>query len=176
MSTWTQCWRSQWLSGLGIRSSVFWANCSFFAKKMNEWATWGNRSCSLIFSERPERFAHIAHFWWATRAIRSHCSPKMREWANCSILKPTLFEQLLICSFIICLEGPERFAHSRSFVMSDLSVSLTVAHLILSEMSKWGMSGWANSELWWLCGHRQDYMDTFRIFWRLLTDFKGLNS
>ena len=76
--------RSQ--SGLGIRSSVFWANHLFFVKK---WATWAIRSKKerfahlLIFGEQPERFAHghsflvsdlseslmVAHFWWATWAI-----------------------------------------------------------------------------------------------------------
>ena len=45
------------------------------------WATWVNRLWSLIFSERPEWFAHIAHLWWATWAIHSHCSPKYRKWA-----------------------------------------------------------------------------------------------
>ena len=37
------CDYSNWLffAGLEIRSSVFWANCSFFAKK---WATWAIRS------------------------------------------------------------------------------------------------------------------------------------
>ena len=99
-------------SGLGICSSVFWANRSFFVKKwankwfaqktsdslicsflMSDlsnslmiahflWATWANRSWSLIFGERPERLAHIAHFWWATWAICSHRSPKKREWEN----------------------------------------------------------------------------------------------
>ena len=41
-------------------------------------------SWSLIFGEWLERFAHIAHFWWATSANRSHRSPKMREWVNSS--------------------------------------------------------------------------------------------
>ena len=45
------------------------------------WATWANRSWSLIFGEWPEGFAHIAHFWWATWAIHSHRSPKKRKWA-----------------------------------------------------------------------------------------------
>ena len=100
-------------TGLGIRSSVFWANRSFFRKneRMRDllkkvsnllirsffvsdlsdllmvahflWATWANRSWSLIFSERHEQFTHIAHFWWATWAICSHRSLKKREWANC---------------------------------------------------------------------------------------------
>ena len=38
------------------------------------WAMWANCSWPLIFVERPERFTHIAHFWWATWAIHSHCS------------------------------------------------------------------------------------------------------
>ncbi len=82
-------------AGLGIRSSDIRANRSFFAQKwVNErfaqknerfthlpflvsemsdsltiahflWAPWANCSWSLIFGEQPERFAHIAHFWWA---------------------------------------------------------------------------------------------------------------
>ena len=59
--------------------------CSFLVSDLSDslivnhfWqATWVNCSWSLIFGERPEQFAHIAHFWWATGAI---CSPKMREW------------------------------------------------------------------------------------------------
>ena len=67
----------------------------------------------------------VAHLSWAT-------------WAICL--------RLLISS-----ERPERFAHGRSFVLSDLSESLTVAHLIWAKwanerMSKWAMSKWANSQ------------------------------
>ena len=36
------------------------------------WASGANRTWSLIFGELPERFALIAHFWWATWAIHSH--------------------------------------------------------------------------------------------------------
>ena len=101
-------------AGLGICSLVFRANrlflpknermsnslkktsdsliCSFLVSDLSDslmithflWATWANCSWSLIFGERPERLAHIAHFWWATSAIRSHRSPKKREWAICS--------------------------------------------------------------------------------------------
>ena len=98
---------THWFPGLGIRSSVFWAKKwanERFAQKNErfahlllfgeqpEWLAHGrsflvsNLSESLMvphFGERPERFAHIAHFWWATWAIRSHRSPKKREWANC---------------------------------------------------------------------------------------------
>ena len=55
---------------------------------------------------------------------------------------------------LISSERPERFAHDRSFVLSDLSESLTVAHLIWAKwaneqmsderMSEWAMSEWAN--------------------------------
>ena len=51
------------------------------------WVTWAICSQSLIFGERPERYAHIAHFWWVTWAIHSHCSPKKRECAIRSFLK-----------------------------------------------------------------------------------------
>ena len=68
------------LTGLGIRSSVFRANRSFFAQKgANERFAQKNERFThlLIFSERPERFAHkcsfplrdvseslmVAHFW-----------------------------------------------------------------------------------------------------------------
>ena len=58
-----------------------------FFEKMSERATWANRSWSLVFGEWPELFAHIAHFWCATWAIRSHRSPKMRECGNRYFLK-----------------------------------------------------------------------------------------
>ena len=53
-----------------------------------------------ICSKKNERFAHLS---WAT-------------WVNCSHL-------------LICHEQPERFAHSRSFILNNLSESLTFAHL-----------------------------------------------
>ena len=87
------CIRIAWklfFPGLVIRSSVFRGNRLFFPQK------WANErfaqkteriAHSLIFGER-ERFAHdhsfplsdlskslmVAHFWWATCAIRSHRS------------------------------------------------------------------------------------------------------
>ena len=51
-------------AGLGIRSSVFWANCSFFAKKWaNEWFAQSNErfAHSLIFGEGPEQWAICSH-------------------------------------------------------------------------------------------------------------------
>ena len=52
-------------SGLRIRSSVFWANPSFFAKTICEWAIRSKNerfAHALIFVERPERFAHGSSF------------------------------------------------------------------------------------------------------------------
>ena len=62
----------------------------------------------------------VAHFWWATWAICSHCS----------FLVSNLSKSL------ICHEQPEQFAHRRSFVLRDLSKSLTVTHVI-----------WANEQM-----------------------------
>ena len=47
--------------GLGIRSSVFWANHSFFAKKWVKNEQISNLLTPLIFGEQPELFTHIAH-------------------------------------------------------------------------------------------------------------------
>ena len=73
-------------AGLGICSSVFWANQSFFVKKLvNEQFAHKKTSDSLFFGEWPERFAHgrsflvsdlndllmVAHFSWATWANHS---------------------------------------------------------------------------------------------------------
>ena len=76
--------KNEQIAWLGICSLVFWANHSFFAKK---WVNNEQMSNSLIFGERPEGFAHTAHFWWATWAIHSHSSLRKREWANCSFFK-----------------------------------------------------------------------------------------
>ena len=107
----------------------------------------------LIFGEQPEQFAHIAHFWWSTWAIRSL---KKREWTNGSFKKKRqknvpkiwfyfLSESLVFCEqnsewairskkerfthSLIYHERPEQIAHGCSFIISDLSNSLTVAHL-----------------------------------------------
>ena len=46
------------------------------------WVTWAISSWSLIFRERPEQFAHIAHFLVSDLSDHSHRSPKMRESLN----------------------------------------------------------------------------------------------
>ena len=62
-----------------------------FCPKMSEWSIHTKNEWFthlLIFGEQPEQFVHdrsfplsglseslmVAHFWWATWAIRSHCS------------------------------------------------------------------------------------------------------
>ena len=59
------------------------------------WATWGNRSRTLICHERPDQFTHSRSLTWGTWAIRSQS--------------------------LICPERSEQIAHSRSFDLSDLS-------------------------------------------------------
>ena len=114
---------------LGTRSLVFWANRSFFAK---EWAN--------------ERFAQKNELWlihsFLVSDLSDHHSLKKREWANRSFFKNKKtykiydFSQILSWAtwlnplwLLIFHDRPERFAHSRSFDMSYLSDSLTVAHL-----------------------------------------------
>ena len=67
--------------------------------------------CSFFVSKRANE--QSLKKW----AIRSFAHLSWATLANCS-------------QSLICHEWPERFAHSRSFVLIDLSESLTVAHLI----------------------------------------------
>ena len=129
--------------------------CSFLVSDLSDslmlahfwWATWANRS----------------NFWWATWAICSNCSLKKRQWAK-RLFKKTyqkydfsqifLSESLVFVSkranvqfsqknerfahLLIYHEQPERNPHSWSFVISNLSNSLTVALLInMSNLSDW---------------------------------------
>ena len=99
-------------SELGIRSWIFWANCSFFANIWaNEWLA--QKTSNLLKNER------FAHFWWATWAIHSWSLigflskslaflQKMSEWAICS--KNERFAHLLISG-----DQPERYAHIDHF-------------------------------------------------------------
>ena len=90
--------------GLGICSSVFWANRSFFAQK------WANER----FAQKNKRFTTSLTF----------------------------------------IEWPERFAHDRSFLVSDLWKSLMVAHLL---WVTWAICT-HRSFFWWatwaICSHR----------------------
>ena len=110
------------------------------------WATWANRSWSLLFGEQPER--------WVTRAIPSHRSLKKSEWVNRSFFvtykkrnkkydSQNFLSKPIICSFfmsklltvahlswatwaihsrsLICPERSEWIGHSCSIDLSDLS-------------------------------------------------------
>ena len=201
-------------AGLGIHSSVFWANHLCFAKKWaNERFAQNDKQFthSLIFGEQPKQFAHgrsflvsdlseslkVAHFWWVTWTIRSHRSFLLSDlndpltsltknegmsksliflnkktyikhnkildflakcfWANRSFTHLSWVTWANCSWSLICHERHEGFAHSRSFVLSNLSDSLTVAHLswviwanhsqplIWFERNEW-LSKWAMSE------------------------------
>ena len=88
----------------GNSLTCFLSESLIFCPKMSELAfAQKNKRLAhlLIFGERPERFtlgrsflvSNLSEsltslfFWWATWAICSHCSPKKREWANCSFFK-----------------------------------------------------------------------------------------
>ena len=90
------------------------------------WATWANRSWSLIFGERNERFAHMAHLIWAKWAIHSHRSPKKRKWAKMS--DSLIFPINFFLSYIKHTKNKTLDFFSQ-IVLSDLSDSLMVAHL-----------------------------------------------
>ena len=70
----------------------------------------------------------LAHFFWAT-------------WANRSFLVSEMSDSLTL---LIWFDWNEQFAHGRSFVLSVLSESLTVAHLI---WAKWANEQWVNEEI-----------------------------
>ena len=99
------------------------------------WAPWANCSWSLIFCERPEQFAHIACFWWATWAIHSHRSPNEKEISDLLIFS-IIFLKIIqyikhIKNKILDFLSQNLLSESLicSFPLSDLRESLTVAHL-----------------------------------------------
>ena len=76
---------------------------------------------SLIFGKQPERFAHIAHQKRGYERIAHFLT-------NLTYIKHK-FLDFFSQNLLIYHEQPEGVAHGCSFVMSDLSDSLTVAHL-----------------------------------------------
>ena len=87
-------------------------------------------------------FERIAHFLWAEEQMSDLlkksviCSFSLLSWApwsNCSWL-------------LFCHEQPERFAHCRSFVLSNLSDLLTVAHL---SWAIWVICSQSRANEWW---------------------------
>ena len=134
-----------WYAALGICSTVFWANNSFFAKKLaNEQFT--QKTSDLLihsfFVSDLSDLLMVAHFWWATWAICSHRSFLVSDLSDSltSLTKKEGMSKLLIfltnlayikhtkkIRFQIFLANI--FWANRSFVLSDLSDLLTVTHL-----------------------------------------------
>ena len=121
---------------------------------MSKWAICSKNeqfAHSLIVGERPELFADIAHFWWATWEICSHRSIQKREGGNLSVF----------------LNLPKkRTINACSFIISDLSESLTVEHLswatwaicspLLNAHLAWAI--WANRSQWLIWSERSEKM------------------
>ena len=135
--------------GLGICSSIFWANHSFLAK---------NEQLSDLLTLLIKKDGMSESLVKKKHTKNAPKSTILQYYSN-------FFER--IAHSLIYPERPERIAHSCSFVMSDLSDLLTVALLTwvtwanhsqsliwferseqMSEwaMSKWAMSKWANSQ------------------------------
>ena len=134
-------------AGLGIRSSVFWANRWFFAKKANEQFAY-----SLIFGEhsflvnvlsdlltalfKKRECANRNFFFKLTKTFKTYIKIRFYSifWANRlffvskrvneQFAQKKWFDHLLFYH-----ERPEQIAHGCSFVMSDLSDLLMVALL-----------------------------------------------
>ena len=116
-------------AGLGICSSVFWANRSFFCEKMSQWA----------ISSKKQAIHSFTHFWWATWEIPSHCSFLVSNLSNLltSLIKKEGTSESLVFFFKRSKMYKKYFFSQknlsesliRSLIMSDLSDSLTVAHL-----------------------------------------------
>ena len=69
-------------AGLGIRSSVFWANHSFLAKK---WAICSKkRVINSFLVSALSKSLMVAHFWWAAWGICSHWSFLVSDLTICN--------------------------------------------------------------------------------------------
>ena len=125
------------IAGLGIRSSFSEYIASFLWKNERMSDSLQKTSDSLIHSFLVSD-TQGAHFWWATWAIRSHSSflvsnlsdlltslLKKREGANRSFFKIKKPIWNILKNKILT----KSFWANCSFIMSDLSESLTVAHL-----------------------------------------------
>ena len=151
---------------LANRSSHFW------------WATWAiclhrsfdlsEMSDSLTLLTKKEEMSENEPFpnflnKFFSKSYIKHTKNKILDFLGQHFLSESL-----ICSFplatwanrswlLICLERPERFAHGRSFPLSDLSDSLTVAHL------SWTI--WAKSSQSLILFERNELMREFPALW-----------
>ena len=132
--------------GLGIRSLNFGANRSFFTKKRSGlsdsltiahyfWATWANRSWSLIRPEQPERLTHFAQKEWADLLLFSKLQKNCTKCKTHTIFSIFFSKLRIFCEWkrkwAICTKKPSDSLIC-SFVLSDLSKLLTFAHLSLA--------------------------------------------
>ena len=114
MFTFYRNWKN---SGLGIRSLVFWANHSFFVKNEQMSNSLKKMSNSHILVSEPERIAQghsflvsnliklltVAHFWWATWAIRSQslfCHEHLSDLLTSLLKKEGMSESLIFSKLI----------------------------------------------------------------------------
>ena len=83
----------------------------------------------------------VAHFWWATWAIRSHGSFLVSDLSDAltSLIKKEGMSKLLV--FILLQETPQKYNFSQVF----LAMSKWANSQLLFERSEW-MSKWALSE------------------------------
>ena len=160
------------LIGFPSESLVFcqkWANERFAQK--NEQFTH-----LLIYGERPEGFAHncsfplsdvsesliVAHFWWATGAILSHCSSLVSNLSDSLTLLTTkkgMSNSLTVAHFLwatwaipswslICLDNlNESLTVAHLSWQSEQIAYCTVAHLIWAKWANEQMSKWANEQI-----------------------------
>ena len=153
-------------TGLGIGSS-------FLPKKVSEWAIPSKVSVSLIFGERPERFAHnysfllsdlnkllkVAYLSWPTWAIRSLGSEGMREsfaflksfLKTVKTYKNTIFSFFLVRIARFCEQKSKRAIHSKKKVIHSFAYLLWVtwanhSHSLICLERFERMSKWAMSE------------------------------
>ena len=143
------------------------------------WEMWADCSWSLIFSEQPEQFAHIAHFCERPEQF-THIAHQKRGnerfvildflakifWANRSFAHFLWATWANRSRSLICLERPERFAHSRSFPLRDLSDSLTVAHL------SWAI--WVNCSQSLILFERKERMSNEKMSNERMSEFLAL--
>ena len=74
-----------------------------------------------------------------------------KKWANERFAQKTAHS-------LIFGERPEQFAHSRSFVLSDLTELLTVAHLIWAIWAIWANERWAYERIPNLCSWHSELL------------------
>ena len=111
--------------------------CWEFAHRFTERITCFLRKNEQIMSDLSESLL-VTHFWWATWAIRSHCSLLVSDLSESLTVTHLSWANWVIHSqWLICPEQSERIAHNCSFDLSDLS--------------EWANEGWLNERTCLYC-------------------------